>query len=780
MEKRPLTTVSVRNLVEFVMRSGDIDGGFVSSSRAVEGTRGHQKVQEAGGENYTPEVSISYIYKGMDIDLEITGRIDGVIRDNAKTTIDEIKTTSRDLSHIDEDYNLRHWAQAMCYAYIYALQNRHEVIWIRLTYYNIDSGKSISFEREMETLTLEEFFNDMVIKYLRWTEGVLNWQEVRNFSIREKGFPFEAYRKGQRELAVAVYKTISKGRRLFSQAPTGTGKTMGVLFPAIKALGEGLTSRIFYLTAKTITRTVAENTLEIMRRRGLHIRSITLTAKEKICFNNVTSCNPVECEYARGHFDRINDALEDMLHEEAITRDVVEKYARRHRVCPFEFSLDAALFSDIVICDYNYLFDPRASLKRFFSEGSTDYVFLVDEAHNLVDRARDMFSAELQKGSFMDMKKTFKPIAKGLYDIFNEVNKHFIELGREVSGKEYIKLEEKPRELYKLIRRFTDIAEEELSRNPRGEEWEKLTDLYFEGIAFLRIFELFDNNYITYIKGSGRDLTLKLLCLDPSRILREVMDIGVSTILFSATLTPMGYYADMLGGCEEDYRVKLPSPFPEENLFVLMDNRLSTKFVDREDSYEEVAHDISSSLVRKGNYLVFFPSYKYMKEVYDIFVEINSEVDTVLQSSDMDEVERENFLACFGINRNKTLVGFAVMGGIFGEGIDLAGDRLIGAIIVGVGLPQVSPERNIIREHFEKNRGNGFEYAYIYPGINRVMQAAGRVIRTEKDTGIVLLIDSRFSKYPYRDLLPSEWKPLKRIVKTEDIEVLINDFWNKV
>jgi DNA excision repair protein ERCC-2 len=777
VEQRSEASVSVRNLVEFIMRSGDIDSGFVSSSRAVEGTRGHQRVQSQGGDSYTPEVSINYIFHGEAMDIEVTGRIDGVIEENGRVIIDEIKTTTREIMHIEEDYNPRHWAQAKCYGYIYAAQRNIKTISIRLTYYNIESEQTRHFEKEMKLEELERFFNSLLKEYEGWAEGIANWQSKRNESIKGLTFPFESYRKGQKDLAVAVYKTIKRENKLFAQAPTGTGKTMAVLFPSIKAQGEGFTSKIFYLTAKTITRTVAENTIQILRNSGLNLRSIILTAKEKICFNSGSACNPVECEYASGHFDRINAALHEILKEQAITRDKVEIYARKHRVCPFEFSLDISLFSDVIICDYNYLFDPRASLKRFFGEGKGDFVFLVDEAHNLVDRSREMFSAKLLKGDFMDIRTAFKEVSKELYKVLGNINKYFIEINKEVAGMEYMLLDEKPKELYKLLKGFTKIAEEKLAGRTAGQEWNQLMDLYFEVLSFQRIYELYGDNYTTFIEGRGRDLTLKLLCLDPSKVLKSILESGRSSILFSATLTPMNYYNDILGGDGSSYRIKLLSPFPEENLCVLLDNNISTRYSNREESYEKVAEDIFRILYKKGNYFVFFPSYKYMNEVYKIFINMSKEMDIILQRPDMNEIEREEFLSKFNLEGEKTLVGFAVMGGIFGEGIDLSGDRLIGAVIVGVGLPQISSERNIMKNYFDRTRGSGFEYAYVFPGMNRVMQAAGRVIRTESDRGVVLLIDDRFTKAPYRDLLPREWNQVRRIKRSDDIEMFVESFW---
>jgi len=778
MEIKESVKVSVRNLVEFVLMHGDIVSGFTGSSRNTDAIKAHQIIQKAYGEGFSKEVPLSFSVEAEDIILEIGGRIDGLYVGEDKVIIDEIKTTTLDLDLVEEDYNLLHWAQAKCYAYIYSMQNNLDHISVQLTYYNLDSKETKKFLKELKLEELRSFFSNLVQDYLHWAQVMVSWNEKRNEAIAKLNFPFEVYRKGQRELAVAVYKTIKEGNKLFAQAPTGIGKTMATLFPTIKALGEGHTSKIFYLTAKTITRTIAEKAINNLKDNGLKLKTLTLTAKEKICFKEKAECNPEKCEYAKGHFDRVKDALEDIFKQDSFTRELIEVYSRKHTLCPFEFSLELSNWADCVICDYNYAFDPSASLKRFFMEGGGDYAFLIDEAHNLVDRAREMFSSQLNKKQFLELKKATKLAAPKLSKILNKINTAFIELRKECEENEDSRIiqKEAPKELYGVLSEFLASAEKELLEHKTAFYNEELLELYFNVYGFLKTAEYYDERFITYAQNIGNDVIIKLFCLDPSKLLGEGMKKGKAAVLFSATLSPIDYFRDILGGDEKSYRIRLASPFPRENLCLIVQDKISTKYKRREFTYDKIAEAVSTlARSKKGNYLIFFPSYQYMNEVYKRFIVLNTEVTVLVQTTGMSEEEREKFLDSFSAELNNTLVAFAVMGGIFGEGIDLTGDRLSGAIVVGVGLPQVCLERDIIRDYFSETKEMGFEYAYIYPGMNKVMQAVGRVIRTEEDRGVVMLIDERFSDNTYRRLFPPEWQVIKA---TNNIGETLQDFWN--
>ncbi|MBU5427011.1 ATP-dependent DNA helicase [Tissierella pigra] len=772
-----LIKISVRNLVEFVLRTGDIDTSFMSMSRAVEGTKAHQKVQNSYGYEYQKEVTLKHNVYYDDFTIQLEGRADGILTLGDEIIVDEIKSTTKDLEDIKEDYNELHWAQAKCYGYIYCLQNNLDNIYIQLTYFHIESEERKIFKREYTKEDLEKFFLYLTDKYIEWASITFYWGGIRDKSIEEISFPFKNYRKGQRELAVATYKTIKEGKKLFAQAPTGIGKTMSTLFPSIKAIGEGTGTKIFYLTAKTITREVPIASTEILIRKGLRVKVIVITAKEKICANEEVKCNPRDCSFAKGHYDRVNEAIMDIFeNEDLITRDTIVSYGLKHNVCPFEFSLDISLWADIIICDYNYVFNPQVYLKRFFENPNEDYIFLIDESHNLVDRSREMFSTEINKSSILGIRDIFKenypPIYKALGKINSILNKVKDDLDID---KEYYQREEIS-DLYYPIKRVITVLEPWLMEEKKHSEYEKVLELYFNLTTFVKISELYDSHYVTYIKEYNKDIIFKLYCVDSSYLLREALERGRSSIFFSATLTPLDYHMELLGGKKDDYHIKLSSPFSRENLCLMVANSISTRYKDRERTYIDIVRHIETFIyAKKGNYFVFFPSYVYMTNVYEILMERNENLNIIIQDGNMSEIEREEFLLRF--EEGNELIAFAVMGGIFSEGIDLTGEKLIGAIIVGVGLPQICFERNIIKDYFTYNLDEGFEYAYVYPGMNKVLQSAGRVIRSPEDRGAVLLIDDRYGTREYRALFPNEWLGAKNIRTDMEMKRILERFW---
>jgi len=775
-----IVSISVRDLVEFLMRGGNIDNRFGGFDRALEGTRIHRRLQKAEGENYQAEVFLSLERDCGDFTLVVEGRADGILSDENGVMIDEIKSTGMPLELIDEAANPVHWAQAMCYGYIYCARNLLDSVRIRLTYYQIETDEIKRFERSMSFDELEAFMTGLIERYRRWADVQSDWTRTRDASIRELEFPYPSYRRGQRQLAVAVYKTVRDGGRLFSQAPTGIGKTISTLFPAVKAVGEGHAGKIFYLTAKTITRQVAESACEEMRDKGLRMKSVTLTAKDKICFLERRECNPEACPYAKGHYDRVNDVLYTMLqNEDVYNREVIERYAREYNVCPFELGLDLTLWSDCIIADYNYVFNPQAYLRRFFGAGRTyDYIFLIDEAHNLVDRAREMFSASLVKSDFYQIYKQLGKKDK-LRKALSRINKEMLAMRKECGDARFMKKREPYKDFYKQLLAFTSECEAWMKIHPGSPLEEQLLNLYFDVMAFIRISEFYDERYITLVETQKNDVSLRLYCLDPSYLLGERMKMGKAAALFSATLTPLDYFVSVLGGDEEAKRLELPSPFPRENLCLVINDRISTKYKDRENSLLPVAEMIAQTAgVKKGNYIAYFPSYAYMKAVYGVFCESYPNIRTTVQQSDMDESERESFLMQFDGDNEETLVGFCVLGGIYAEGIDLTGDRLIGTIIVGVGLPQINTVQDILREYYDGVNGKGFAYAYRYPGMNKVLQAAGRVIRGETDRGIVVLIDDRFTSPQYLALLPEHWRGFKRVSDSGELCRCLNTFWS--
>ena len=790
--------ISVRNLVEFILRSGNLDNTH-SGRNEVEamqaGSRIHRKLQKKMGSNYTAEVALGITlpitFEDVSFELTVEGRADGIIfndqkeddfstflfeedKDKPEIIIDEIKGIYMDLSHLKEPIMV-HKAQAMCYAYIYARKHQHEKIGIRLTYCNLETESLKCFD---ETLTIEElssWFDKLVNEYAKWAVWQMKWNIKRNEEIMNLDFPFP-YREGQKELVTGVYKTILRKKKLFIEAPTGVGKTIATVFPSVKAMGMGLVTKIFYLTAKTITRTVAEDTFNLLMNHGLHMKVTTITAKEKICILDKPDCNPTSCPRAKGHFDRVNDAVFDLVtNENEITRDLILSYSKKHNVCPFEMSLDVTLWSDAIICDYNYAFDPNVYLRRFFNnDKQEDYVFLIDEAHNLVDRAREMYSATLCKDDFLIVKGFVKDINPKLSKLLSTCNKDLLTLRRECD--EFELVEDISVFCMHLMQLMTEY--ETFLQEYNSDDRDELLQLYMDIRNFLNIYEILDDYYTIYTDYDENDrFRIKLQCMDPSRNLTKYYEKGRSVILFSATLLPIKYYKEQLGGKEDDYAVYAPSSFSVSNRLIMVASDVSTKYSRRNEREYRKILDYIKSFVNKriGNYMVFFPSYQMM----DLLADMASDeiAGLVMQKSNMTEEEREAFLEGFVENPKESRVGFCVMGGIFSEGIDLKNSRLIGAIIVGTGLPMVCNERELFRGYFDERNGRGFDYAYLYQGMNKVLQSAGRVIRTKEDRGAILLLDDRFLKAEYYQLFPKEWFPFEPVNPTT-MDRMLSDFWN--
>jgi DNA excision repair protein ERCC-2 len=772
--------IAVRDIVAHRLRTGDLVFEFLSSSRPVDAIRIHQKIQQSRPENYTPEVAVSHRIETELFTLTVGGRIDGVYLEPDRALIEEIKTTTRSLEHYVNNKDPLHWGQVKCYAYIYAKEHNLSEIGTQLTYYQVDSGEIRQFEQQFTSIELESFFQDLVTGYLQWAQTLANWELIRDESIHKLQFPFGRYRPGQREMAVGVYRTVKNGGQLLAQAATGIGKTMAVIFPALKAMAEGLNAKIFYLTARTTGRIAAEKALDKLREKQLKLKSLTITAKDKICFEPGNACNPEECEFARGYFDRANEALKDMFCQDAFTRPAVEAVARSHQVCPFEFSLELSHWADCIICDYNYAFDPRVFLRHFFQENNNDYTFLIDEAHNLVDRSREMFSAEIFKQPVLNVRRAIRSELPRVYKILGKMNSWLV--------KERKKCEEHgpgrhtkqpPDDLFPILSGFLGITERWLSLNIKAPFREELLDLFFAVSGFMRVAEKYDESYATCYEKLKKDLKLKLFCIDPSIQLGKALKRCRAAIFFSATMTPMAYFKKILGCNEDAAALTIPSPFPGENLTLFVSDRISTFYRDRERTRLQVSQAICTlTNQKKGNYLIFFPSYEYMMMVLESFKSHCPDSEIMLQTPGMSESERDEFLNRYKHPSHTSLVGFAVMGGIFGEGIDLVGERLSGVVVVGVGLPGISLEKELIKDYFTHTHNAGFEYAYQYPGINRVFQAAGRVIRTENDRGVVLLVDQRYATHRYRSLLPVEWEPIK-VRDQEQFAEDLQRFWNQ-
>ncbi|MEG1254515.1 ATP-dependent DNA helicase [Clostridium sp.] len=851
--------ISVRNLIEFIYRQGDIDDRIGGMSSAQEGTRLHKVIQKElkeqceknDYETYINEMYLSRELSYKDVTLTLEGRADGVIvtenpyddasdedsknvmdnqlieyseeksinegesneasnksllkvnniskkLDNKKVKIIEIKTTMKDLLTLEENENFLHWAQGKLYGHIYCEKEDLDGIDLDLIYCHRENLHTKTFSKSFTREELKTFFYEVMYRYVQWINLQSKWIVERNDSIEKLNFPFNKYRKGQRELAVNIYRTIKEKKDIYVEAPTGIGKTISTIFPAVKSIPLNTSSKLVYLTAKNITKGVAENSLGLLRKSGLKLRTLTLTAKDRICFLEERVCNGDACKYAKGHFDRVNDAILDMIeNNQVFNEEIIKVYSEKHNVCPFELSLDLIAWCDFIIGDYNYFFDPKAMIKRV-SFDDTPYIFLIDEAHNLVDRGRDMYSSEINTSDLKELKIEFKYKSKKLVGMLNKIIKALKEYMVGEHGNVIIK--EGPVDIMGLLRVFTTEGETYLKEHSGETIDEIFLNVYFSFLDFIRIGELFSEDFILYCNNEDKDIVIKIFCLNPSNVIKECIKGNISTVFFSATLSPMNYFKKLLGGDEKSYGIKLASPFPPENRQLIVKKDIDTRYKYREKSYYPICKDINSTIEsHKGNFLVFFPSFEYMRKVYEVYCENFSEENIYLQDNVMTEQQRQEFLDRFLVKRANTsidekedmrklnekdseaveefqgfydennknretvdylkkegqrTIGFAVLGGVFSEGIDLIGESLVGAIIVGVGLPKISFERKLIEEFFNKKGEPGFHYAYTFPGINKVIQAMGRVIRTEEDKGIILLLDNRYGTDIYKQLMP--------------------------
>lgn len=793
--------LSVRELVAYAYMSGDIGGDHISLERALEGTRIHKLVQGQMGDEYKKEYFLKHEFNYNDIDFEIEGRADGIITSENGIIIDEIKSTYKPIDTIDElNYDYSHMAQALCYGYFYCVKESIESIVVQLRYCNIDTEEIRIIKNDYTLDELRTIFYDLIDIYSEWAKLRVDHYVSKKYSIDEIVFPFESYRKGQRDLLVAVYQTINNKNKLFVQAPTGVGKTISVLFPAIKALNSNNNSKIYYLTAKSSTKQMAEDTMLKLQDKGLKLRATVITAKEKICCNDNFICDAEVCPYAKNYYSKINKVLLKALKSEFMyNREFIEKVAKEHMVCPFELNLELAYSSDVVICDYNYYFDPKVAFQREDFQDNTNDILLIDEAHNLEDRARNMYSSELIKEKYYEVYKEIKNVShldKSIAKALKNINAEFVVLKNEfkqdyeddknndekINNKNYRNkvLKDAPENLLNALRSF--VVKTEKWMNEKGAyKNEKLEELYFESMFFIKLSDLYDENFCYYIeKGSNgllrNTFKVKIFLINTSDILKSILKNAYSAIFFSATLTPLRYYRQILGGnIKEDKLLMLDSPFSIDKLNLIISGNLSMKYTIRDSNIDKICEYIHTVINNKvGNYIVFFPSYAYLNKVYEIYQNIYED-DIIINSAPLQEMEQLDILDKFYNEKNVIL--FTVVGGVFSEGINLPKDMLIGTIVIGTGIPQISFERNLIREFFDKKYNSGYDFAYKYPGFNKILQSVGRVIRTEEDKGIALLIDSRLLQNTYLELFPSHWKHYKRIYNTDQLRNLLDEFW---
>jgi DNA excision repair protein ERCC-2 len=776
--KNAVIHISVRDLVERFVRAGDLTSGVFVPDRATAAIALHQRIQRSRPEVYEPEVTIAHVCETGPWTIHVSGRIDGIFRYADRIVLEEIKTTTRNPNQSDDEDDPHHWAQLKLYAYMVSMKHDLESVDTCLTYAQLHSGATREIQQTFSRTALEEFFDALIARLIQRTQAIQHFQNLRDQSIGSLKFPFEECRRGQQHMMEEVYRAIVDGDQLLVQAPTGIGKTMAVILPALKTLSQGKIDRMFYLTARSTGKQVAEETFGILMDQGLRLKTVTLTAKEKICFDAGAECNRDECDFAKGYHDRIDEAITHAFEMDSLSRDAIEKTARQYMVCPFELTLELSELADCIICDYNYVFDPQANLRRFFTRPREAYLFLVDEAHNLVDRSREMFSADIRKQAFLGARRQVKKALPDLYSAMGKVNTRLLRFMKASPDKTQAFAEtELPEDLWLALSDFIKVCEKWLALNREASFRETLLELYFGVTRFLKVTELFDASYAVCCERFAKDFRVRLFCIDPSGSLSKVLEKGRATIFFSATLTPTEYFQRTFGCGEASSGLVLASPFPRENLCVMVSN-VSTLFRNRRNTKDMVAGLIQSLVSQKiGNYLIFFPSYSYMTMVVSSFKALFPEYETLVQTPRLTEVDREHFLQRFSRHNSSTLVGFAVMGGVFGEGIDLVGDRLTGAAVVGVGMPPPNLERELINEYFSEQYNAGYEFAYIFPGFNKVLQASGRVIRSERDRGVVLLIDRRFASRNYQSMFPEDWNP-NDVRKADDISQVLGEFWD--
>ena len=804
---RCVIQISVRELCSIALKSGNIDSRRPSPFSKNYGEKTpaelHSELQKSRKGNYQREVSLLNTTLYGDVYYEVSGRADGVVNDSGDFMVEEIKTVSG--YEFSLPPNQLHLAQLRCYAYFLCVKENLNVIRTRLTYYNVENEK----ERNIDKIyTVDE----LRLAYQRLLQLVERWALLQKYrveealpSLKNATFPYTELRDGQRDFIHEVYSTIKAGQRLFAQAPTGTGKTISSLYPAVRAIGAGLCDKVFYLTAKSSTSREAYNAVGKLFGAGAKLRTVTIGAKEQVCLCEAAKnsrgrvsnfCNPEDCPYARGYYDRVDNAIFSLISKQnGYNLKALNEVAREHSVCPYELSLDISELCDVVICDYNYLFSPSVYLKRYFAPGVSDekYAFLIDEAHNLADRARDMYSSEISKREvdtllgMVDVEKDQR--------LFESLEKFSIAMRglRRLCRDNLVKEADGTESGFYMSRNSLASFGEEVEQFVHGcEPWLKANrdhPLYFDVYSvysvaknYLLILEYYDEKFLTYVMVFGGDIKIRLYCLDPSYVLSHCMSRGVASVLFSATFTPLDYFSDLLGGGKKARHLNLPTPFSQENLFVCAVDTVSTRYDDRnEKTYRKIAALLAAAVSPKpGNYIAYFPSYSFMEGVREAFEKKFPKVKLVVQSKGMGRAEKEKFLAEFKEDVGKLRIGMCVLGGSFSEGIDLPGSKLIGTVVVGVGLPGISNENNIIKEYYDIKSECGYDYAYTFPGMNNVLQAAGRVIRRDEDKGIVILIDDRYAEPRYKMLFPPQWSHLLYAGDPQSLAKAVGDFWEKV
>ena len=759
-------SVNVRTLAEFTLQRGDLSMAAVD--RMNEGAKGHRLLQSMLDADWKSEEYVSRDETVGGVTLRVQGRADAVRRENGRVQVLEIKTTARQPSLIRIDDTPAHLAQGEIYAYLICANEGLTDAEVTLCYYRMDGAEN-RYRRSYTFDELRERFLSLAEPYAGWVKLLDEWKEQSAPTLESLKFPFENYRDGQREMAAQIFYAMRDGTNTLIEAPTGIGKTAASLFGALKALGKQKVTALFYLTARTTGRRAAELALERMRSQGLKLRSISITAKEKCCLLEKKEC--FGCPYAADYYERRREALREAMKIEAADDETIRALALEYELCPYELSLDMSEQAVVIICDYNYAFDPRVRLKRYFDQKSKAGL-LIDEAHNLPDRARDMLSVELSGKKVEEIRRQVGRYEGRQSPMYQALTQLLKALTREEAEPEA--LNEVPEEFLNAAQSFAQAAEEIQSAEP------DVVTLMLDAVWFGRIGRKFDEvRYRTMIfPESDKRICVRLWCFDPSEYLKKAFKRVGGVALFSATLAPMNHYAQQLGldAGGEDTLLQLESPFPPENLLSLK-LPVSVKFNDRERTLDAVVQIIHAmAAAHPGNYLACFPSFDYLNKAYERYRFYFPDDFVMRQTGAMPEAARAEFIECFEEHPRRSMVAFIVLGGVFAEGVDLPDDRLSGAAIVSTGIPQIGFERALIQELYDDGFGTGYDVAYTYPGMRRVLQAAGRVIRTETDRGVVLLMDTRYDGEKVRELLPNHWR-VERVKKLEILKKRLGEFW---
>ena len=770
--------LSVHELVDFVLRKGDIDSRSFNSMTMQEGTRIHNIYQSKQGSNYLKEYPLKGIFSYEDSLVYLSGRSDGIILEEVPI-IEEIKSTNCDLNSFFKENEEWHLGQAICYGYLYAIEKGLDKVKIRLTYIsqvNNDILKKNYCYKTDELLTKIHQYFDVYFQFARIIEKRKN---RRNESLSELRFPFSNAREGQMELIDFTKQAIESADSRFAEASTGIGKTMATIFSTLSYLKEDKLDKVFYLCPKNTNFDNAAKALEILNKEGYLLSYTEIRARSKMCpYKLEKACNPDDCPLTVGYYSKLKDVLKDCLvHENLLNSEIIDKYAKKYDVCPFELSLDFSVYTDFVVCDYNYAFHPISYLRRFFEVPDKTYrIFaLVDEAHNLIDRARDMFTVTFSEEDYKNLKKELKGYRNP------EINKILRKINQDLRLFKQFEFNDQPIILEQLDSKFIQHITKLRSEinvletdNPKlklkkGKDF--LIDLY----KFIVINDLLNDGFKIILANKYDNLTIKLFCIDPSSFINKSLFHFLGTLFFSATLTPIDYFQKVNLNRDGFKTISLPSPFNPNNFFLIINDNISIKYKDRDKTLEEVVKEINIFVSKKvGNYLIFAPSFEYSRKIEKYFI---NDSRFVFQTATMTNKDKDEFLANFKENPQESRIGVCVISGSFAESIDLTGDRLIGVVVVGVGLPQVNFENNLVKDFYIQKEMNGYEFAYMNPGINKVLQALGRVIRTQKDKGSALIIDSRYAQSHYFSVLKDRYKNYTKIKDSNGLIKALNSFY---